>query len=1303
MRNLLKSHCAYNAVNLMCALMDGSPDVRGNGAIDESVVRGAVLFVGMACWGAQKVQSLMFAFSQLLPPMVSALDRRSDIVDQEVLLSVNRLVSKYGPELSILDWDSVMEVLSKLGRHCYSANDRDFGVTWRLGDEMDTSGGAGNGGVLALYNSLLVATKALLSIGRSNAANAELDSLYRMVLDLVRGGFPTSGRSDYGTGGKPMAAQPSILSQGLITSMLEHFSASGLFDLGDPKALTLLVTVCQVFFVAEQRPRVRSQVLALVERLYSPSTGTLLLDRVLAPYFFSKLATETDPQIGASSLKLLGAVLDDGFGGSASDAHFQLLISTLFECASASATLAARASTILVSTLASCFEGRQPSRFVPMIFLQLVKFVGNVEVGPSTRLQALAILAKLGADNQHRVWLDGNATTGEHNAESGLSSPAKVGIRSLSSVVSYQKEDDLGQRPGAGTSPADETGEDDGNSDPSMKESQRLDQSGFLGPTDVLLPVSTYVDQMSSLLKSEKDWDVFVAMTDLLSKQLANFRLFEGCRAAINALRSALCETILGEQLAPLLSLPKNVRRADVYLQAYKLLTSLISYRSFFNKMGQDDMVLTFQLGLTKWPVTARPCVHSLLLCLHELPSSMTKLLPNTLVRMAQVISTTSLSVHILEFLSVLARMPALYGNFVEADFKRVFGIALHYIQHSSAVTSTTQAAAPNNYALGQFVIYLSYHVVTVWFMNLAFRERRRYVPFIIHYLALANGPGQVLDERIEVLIDMLLRYTYSNTHAKPQRSVLDEVLFDDPSASSQVSSRTWSQGGSLVTARSMKSLGWSEITVRRPSGIAKFLLRLENGLKGEEPDHARILASMAHLSLDSATDEALVRKIGPMLAGAHSAQDLAELRQTAADAGESTAAAAGAAAAAAKRHMRTQSSVSDSDVDKVQQQQQSEAEGLSNDATLRRTRSVNAAATASGKESEAAADGNVQADIASGDGSALPASALVKEAFGAESTVPDSGTANVASAGLAPYPFKDDALLDPGFLISQLSTYPDLKGHIEENVRILPDDDGTTRAIAVLDRIPVIDFHKIGVIYLGPGQTAEADILRNKKGSAAYHQFLSGLGKFNRLRDLREVYTGGLDTSQDLDGDYALFFEDEGSQIVFHVTTLMPNSETDPACTSKKRHIGNDYILIVFNESGSDYEFRAIPSQFNFVNFVVEPIQGGDNSSSSLFRVTMQRREDMPDFGPLADTKVVSAGCLSVLVRQLATHADTFAQIFYLNSSGAKADWISNWRERLRQIRRAKDRAAKQAQAKAQGEEEPMKLDQALDFTRFI
>lgn len=55
--------------------------------------------------------------------------------------------------------------------------------------------------------------------------------------------------------------------------------------------------------------------------------------------------------------------------------------------------------------------------------------------------------------------------------------------------------------------------------------------------------------------------------------------------------------------------------------------------------------------------------------------------------------------------------------------------------------------------------------------------------------------------------------------------------------------------------------------------------------------------------------------------------------------------------------------------------------------------------------------------------------------------------------------------------------------------------DDFYTRAVSVLDRIPVVDLHKVGVVYVGPGQTTEAEILSNRSGSPAYERFLESLG----------------------------------------------------------------------------------------------------------------------------------------------------------------------------------------------------------------
>ena len=49
-------------------------------------------------------------------------------------------------------------------------------------------------------------------------------------------------------------------------------------------------------------------------------------------------------------------------------------------------------------------------------------------------------------------------------------------------------------------------------------------------------------------------------------------------------------------------------------------------------------------------------------------------------------------------------------------------------------------------------------------------------------------------------------------------------------------------------------------------------------------------------------------------------------------------------------------------------------------------------------------------------------------------------------------------------------------------------------------------------------------------------------------------------------------------TQIIFHVATMMPMppGEAETAWVNKKRHIGNDYVTIVFNDSSHDFAFGA-------------------------------------------------------------------------------------------------------------------------------
>ena len=255
----------------------------------------------------------------------------------------------------------------------------------------------------------------------------------------------------------------------------------------------------------------------------------------------------------------------------------------------------------------------------------------------------------------------------------------------------------------------------------------------------------------------------------------------------------------------------------------------------------------------------------------------------------------------------------------------------------------------------------------------------------------------------------------------------------------------------------------------------------------------------------------------------------------------------------------------------------------------------------------------------------------------------------------------------------------------------VLPDDVQVNRAISTFDRIDTVDGHKAGVIYIGNGQKGEQEILANDAGSKAFDEFLAGLGTKVELRGAT-FNTQGLDRESDMDGTHTYAWRDRVTEIVYHVPTMMPTDlEHDPQCTNKKRHTGNDFVNIFFNESGLPFQFGTFDSAFNFVNIVINPEKvqmtpstalstddhGTGGTEAYFFKVQVLCDPSFPEISPAATTKVVSASSLPSYVRQLAINASVFCLIWSTRGGG---EYVSSWRSRLREIRRLRERYANTA-----------------------
>jgi hypothetical protein len=245
-----------------------------------------------------------------------------------------------------------------------------------------------------------------------------------------------------------------------------------------------------------------------------------------------------------------------------------------------------------------------------------------------------------------------------------------------------------------------------------------------------------------------------------------------------------------------------------------------------------------------------------------------------------------------------------------------------------------------------------------------------------------------------------------------------------------------------------------------------------------------------------------------------------------------------------------------------------------------------------------------------------------------------------------------------------------------------LPDDDGMRRAIAMFDRNFTVDGHKVGVIYIGENQTREIEILANIMGSSDYTDFLSGLGTLTKLKGAK-FNTQGLDRETNSDGEYAFCWRDRVTEIVFHVTTQMPtNLEHDPQCIGKKRHIGNDFVNIIFNNSGLPFKFDTFPSEFNYVNIVITPesrasfvatrLRSQGHVESAFYKVQVMSKPGFPEISPAAETKIISLAALPGFIRLLALNASVFSLVWANREGG---EHVSSWLNRLREINKLRDK----------------------------
>jgi hypothetical protein len=850
------------------------------------------------------------------------------------------------------------------------------------------------------------------------------------------------------------------------------------------------------------------------------------------------------------------------------------------------------ASNVLVTGLVRLFirSITKSSMKTSILFDQLLEVAGSNNYENDARLSALKLLFRLRADANHAISV--NSSSEGESIASVLCRTAETAVIpdkfDESTPTDPMKSDELSwreTRKGSNTSPHSSLNRHTsrhGNNigrvsrpvpplwmypgpkglpeEPSSKSSGVVFSITYAGPSDENdtyfgLKIALWLELVISLLQKSPDWEIYSYVLVHLGPQLSNKSLFEGAVRQIKMLRSVVSEQIRGStfQEPPSHTL---LKKADVAVCLIHVLTILISYHALYEKSEEDELVRAFLHGIGSWDRTSKWCIHALTVCCHETPLSVSKSLENIIQKMSQIITQPHIAIHILEFLTSLARLPELYKNFREDEFKTVFGVSFRYIQYvrDQRERSSAGTVSPNNAKtlrhsgpsrdfsaqaeqtsrarskstaddLPQYVYALAFHVITFWFMALKMPERAKQIPWIMKNLVYTDRFGkEITEEQSQVILDMMHMVAYSDRdETKPRAD------FAKPS-DGEVLRKTWIVGHSIVTIETASRTGVSQITTRRACGTRYSKMR---PLLTEPPRH--------------------------------------------------------------------------------------------------------------------------QVPITTG-----PASDAF-ERSGHIALLPDDIFQNVYSPFI--FPFVPGQIVDPPIP--------------------LPEDDMSRRAIDAFDRIPTVDGHKAGVIYIGEGQTSEKEILLNSIGSPDYTTFVSDLGTLVRLKGAK-INAGGLDTRDDMDGEFTVCWRDRCMELVFHITTMMPtNGEDELTYANKKRHIGNDFVNIIFNDSGLPYDFDTFPSAFNYVHIVITPesrasfVQRrrdtvGLDGRDRYYKVQVIPKPGFPDISPAAESKIISGRNLAAYVRLMALNASVFSQVWYIKDGG---EAVSSWRNRLREIKRLRER----------------------------
>uniref|UniRef100_A0A672H7J8 Tuberin n=1 Tax=Salarias fasciatus TaxID=181472 RepID=A0A672H7J8_SALFA len=623
MRKVLGTHLGHSAIYTMCRIMEERVYME-----DASLLRGAVFFVGMALWGAHRLPALKNTPTLVLPSFYKAMSCANEVVSHEIVLSITRLIKKYGKELQVVTWDILL------------------GIIERLLQQIQTIGSTE---LKAIVYELLTTVEELYEQNGYHGSTEKFFSLVEKCADK-----------------RPDASVLTLIS----------YRAQSIQPAKDGW-IQSLHRLMEKFFRNETRSVIRIKVLHILSFVLSTNRQLYedeLIEMVVIPQL-SGIAEDRDLAVRKQATQLL-VDLAEG----CNTHHFTSLLDIIERVASRSLVcsgpleVSERDPTaespmedvrtailglleILQSKLYS-LPASHASRVYELLISHLQLHYKNKycsAIASSIRLQVFDFFLMMRADSLHRLGVpnkDGAIRFSPYCYCDTGELEKRVGEKKLTGSTS----------PPAG-SPAPPA------APPASAASVR----------SAYLPYAPAFSVLLQCLKMEMDWKVLKLVLDKLPWTLQYKVLLLTSPCSLDQLCSTLCCMVL--HLQRLKKTPEGFSRTDVQLAVVPVLTAITSYHNYLEQSRQRELVQCLETGLIYR--CAKQCVVALTMCTVEMPDIMIKLLPALIVKLTHISATVAMASPMLEFLSTLVRLPHLYANFVAEQYVSVFAISLPYTNPS--------------------------------------------------------------------------------------------------------------------------------------------------------------------------------------------------------------------------------------------------------------------------------------------------------------------------------------------------------------------------------------------------------------------------------------------------------------------------------------------------------------------------------------------------------------------------------------------------------------------------------------------